>query len=165
MAKEKCFLELIPAVFDSDGVQVSSSLGNDGKEYPDPVPMAPPVGYTSPPNIMDLIRSMVRNQEVLRLQDEAGIDTFEEADDFDIEDDPLDPLTPYERVFEAPPARDGVGANGGPPVGQQPTAPVELSKPDVSADRKTEGSGYSGNKDSKLGSSLAVPQSDSQSQG
>lgn len=134
MAKEKTFVELVCARFDDDGVQVTSSIGMDGKEYPDPVPMAPPVGYNAPPDILDMIRRMVRNEHVMRLQDEAGFDTFDEAEDFDVEEGDFDPHTPYEAVFDPPkvPASDGVGANGGTPASQQPAPSVEASKPAVS---------------------------------
>lgn len=88
---------------DSDGVQVASTLGPDGRfEFPDPVPMEPPLGYTPPPDIMDLIKSMVRNELLMKRLDEEGYETFDEADDFDVEDDPVDPLTPYEKFFEPP---------------------------------------------------------------
>lgn len=130
--KEKSFVELVCARFDDDGVQVTSAIGMDGKEYPDPVPMAPPVGYTPPPDILTMIRQVVRNEQVLRLQDEAGFDTFDEAEDFEVEDSDFDPHTPYEAVFDPPPVPEGSGANGGPPASQQPAAPVEVSKPVVS---------------------------------
>jgi hypothetical protein len=62
---------------------------------------------------------MIR-QEVSRAAEELGDETFEEADDFDIEDDPVDPRTPYEAVFnprplQAPPA-EPVKAVGKPPL-------------------------------------------------
>lgn len=86
---------------DADGVQVSSTLSADGRyEYPDPVPMQPPVGYQPEPSITELIRMFVRRELSQQVADEY--DTFEEAEDFDIEDDPADPLTPYEKVFDPP---------------------------------------------------------------
>lgn len=118
---EKSFFELVPATFDDDGVQVSSAIGSDGLEYPDPVPMEPPIGYKKPPDILDMIRSMVRNEQVLRLQEAAGYESFDEADDLEVDDDPLDPLTPYEKVFEPPPK-------------QPAAAVVDASKPGVSVD-------------------------------
>lgn len=88
--------------FDEDGVQVASGIGLDGKEYPDPVPFSVPVGYVPPPDLMDMIRRMVHSEMAQTILKDAGIETIDEADDFDIEDDPLDPLTPYERVFLPP---------------------------------------------------------------
>lgn len=91
--------------FDADGVQVSSGIGPDGKEYPDPVPMSAEIGYEPPPDLMTMIRTMVHSEAAKHVLQQAGIETIDEADDFDIEDDPLDPLTPYEAVFmpKAPP--------------------------------------------------------------
>lgn len=90
--------------FDDDGVQVTSGIGRDGKEYPDPVPMAPPVGYDHPPDLVTMIRSMVRAEEFRRAVDAEGFETFDEADDFETEDDMefFDKLTDYEKVFEVP---------------------------------------------------------------
>lgn len=92
---------LVKPVFDADGVQVSSGIGKDGKEYPDPVPMEPPIGYNAPPDLMTMIKTMVHAEHFRRAVDEAGGETFEEADDFEIDDDPLDPNTIYEKYFEA----------------------------------------------------------------
>lgn len=86
--------------FDQDGIQVSSGILRNGQEDPDPIPMAPPVGFEAPPDLMTMIKTMVHNELINRGLDEAGFETFEESDDFEIYDDPLDPLTPYERVFE-----------------------------------------------------------------
>lgn len=92
--------DLVEATYDGDGVQVSASIGADGKEYGDPVPMSPPIGYSPEPNIVDLIRSMVR-REVSAVAQQEGFETFEEADDFEVDDDELfDKMTEYEKVFE-----------------------------------------------------------------
>lgn len=90
--------------YDEDGVQVSSSIGQDGKEYPDPTPMSPPVGLQPPEDLMSMIRRMVHNEEFNRLAAAEGFDSFEEAGDYDIEDDHewVDELTPYEAVFYPP---------------------------------------------------------------
>lgn len=102
--------------FDEDGVQVASGIGKDGKEYPDPVPMAPPIGYQAPPDLMTLIRQMIRAEEFKRLAAQEDFETFEESDDFDIEDDPLDPHTPYEAVFDPAPPSDGPQVPASPPA-------------------------------------------------
>lgn len=88
--------------FDEDGVQVSSGQNEFGQEMPDPVPMAVPVGYNQSPTLADMIKRMVRNQLLAQAANAEDIDTFEEAEDFEIEDDPLDPHTPYEAVFDPP---------------------------------------------------------------
>lgn len=98
--------------FDQDGVQVSAGIGVDGKEYGDPVPMQPPVGYQSPPDILTLIRSMVRNEEFLAKLKSEDMETFEESDDFEIDDDPF-PMTDYEKVFYPPAEKNGDGSPQG----------------------------------------------------
>lgn len=96
---------LVPERIDHEGCQVTSAIGSDGKEYPDPIPTAPPIGYQNPPDLMTMIRTMIQSEQVRQKLAQEDWETFEEADDFDIEDDPIDPLTPYEKVFE-PPATD-----------------------------------------------------------
>lgn len=92
--------------FDEDGVQSSSGIGKDGREYPDPVPMAPPVGYENPPDLMEMMRTMIRNEAYQARLDQEGFDTEEEAADFDIDDDPLPPLTLHEALLATPPSVD-----------------------------------------------------------
>lgn len=64
----------------------------DGQELPDPTPVAPPVGYKKQPSMADIIREQVR---LAKLAEEAGVETFEEANDFEVGDD-FDPDSPYE---------------------------------------------------------------------
>lgn len=106
---------------DIDGVQVNAEL-RDGKEYGDPVPMAPPVGMSRPLTLAEQIRSMVR-RELSDAAHSQGFETFEEADDFDIDDDPLDPHTPYEAVFDPPPPV-GENENGSSSLGESGSSDV-----------------------------------------
>lgn len=69
----------------------------EGAEQPDPTPMAPPVGYNRQPTMIEHIRNMVRSEELRRAAAAAGAESFDEADDFDVEDDPF----PVSR-FDAP---------------------------------------------------------------
>lgn len=79
---------------------LSRGLTEDGQEKPDPLPVAPPIGYRPQPSMFDEVRRMVASER-LRLEAEAaGFESFDEADDFDIPDDPVDPSTPYEAVFD-----------------------------------------------------------------
>lgn len=94
---------LVPERIDHEGCQVTSAIGSDGKEYPDPIPTAPPIGYENPPDLMTMIRTMIQSEQVRQKLAQEDWETFEEADDFEIEDDPIDPLTPYEKVFEPAP--------------------------------------------------------------
>lgn len=113
--KSREFVEeyCVKPTYDSDGVQVSAGIGLDGKEVGDPHPLSPPVGYDPGPDLGTMIRTMIQSEKFRLEQEQAGLETFEEADDFDIEDDPLDPLTEYERVFEPPPEVTNPLASGG----------------------------------------------------
>lgn len=126
---------VVDGVYDQDGVQVSAEIRRDGKEYGDPVPLEAPLGYTPPPDIMTLIKTMVRNELFQKKLAEEGYETFEEADDFDIEDDPVDPLTPYEKVFEPPPGVDGGRGNGAVKPTADAAPPSDASKPVVSGEK------------------------------
>lgn len=93
--------ELERGLVDQNGEQVVAEL-RDGKEYGDPVPKAPPLHMQRMESQAEIIKRMVR-QELSSRAHEAGYETFEEAEDFDVDDDPADPHTPYEAVFDPPP--------------------------------------------------------------
>lgn len=90
--------EFVPATFDADGVQVSSSIGADGKEYPDPMPMSAPLGYEPPVPLMDMMRMMIERLREPK-NDFDITESEEEANDFEVEEELVEPLTPYEAVF------------------------------------------------------------------
>lgn len=94
---------MLEPLFDADGVQATSGLDEKGREIPDPVPMSPPVGYTPPTELMTLIENVVRNREFLAALAKAEAETFEEADDFEVDEDydPRFERTIYEEYFEA----------------------------------------------------------------
>lgn len=96
--------DLVAAQFDGDGVQATSAIKSDGKEYPDSVPMSPPVGYEPPSQLEDLIENLIRRREFNKAAEAAGFDSFEEDDDFEVEDEDYDPRFPetlYEAYFDA----------------------------------------------------------------
>lgn len=70
-------------------------------EHPDPVPMAPPVGYVKQRTMVEVVRDLVKSERLRQEAEEADADTFEEADDFDVGDD-YEPASPYENEFEPP---------------------------------------------------------------
>lgn len=112
--------------FDPDtGVMVQDEYG---REILDPTPMAPPIGYKKQPSMIEMVRNMVRSEHVKRAAEEAGMETFEEADDFDIPDDPIDPSTPYENDFD-PPVRELVKV-GKEEVEKKKKAPPRKSEPE-----------------------------------
>lgn len=83
-----------------------ATLDERGHEVVSNVPMQPPLGYKKEPSVTDRIREMVRSEMLRKEAAAAGLETMEEADDFDIADDPVDPSTPFEENFDppAPPA-------------------------------------------------------------
>lgn len=95
----------------------------------DPTPVEVPVGFQVPETTEQIIARMVNSRMLASAAMAQGYESPEEADDFDIPDDPLDRLTPYEehffgefdRVFEkkaAPPQPGGgvaaAGSGGSP---------------------------------------------------
>lgn len=69
-----------------------------GREFPNPTPVAPPIGFVPQKPIYEQIRDMVRREMSLQAEDEE-METFEESDDFEVGDD-YDPTSPYEEQFE-----------------------------------------------------------------
>lgn len=70
------------------------ALDKHGHEVPDPTPVEVPLHLRRPASIQDDIKRMVR-EELSRAAADAGEETFEEADDFSVDDDP-DPFSQYE---------------------------------------------------------------------
>lgn len=74
-------------------------LDEFGREVPDPNPVAVPAGFQVPETLDEQIRRLVRGAVSQQAQ-EQGLETFEESEDFDIDDDMFDPSSPYEEVFD-----------------------------------------------------------------
>ena len=68
---------------------------------PDPVPMAPPIGYKKQPSMVEVVRSMVRSERLALEAELAGYETFEESEDFDVDDDDM-PRSPHEFEEDQP---------------------------------------------------------------
>lgn len=84
------------------------SYNERGEEILDPTPIALPVGFTRPRSLQDTMKKLVQDELIRRDLQAHEIETFEEADDFDVEEqDPLE-STPYEDCFE--PAIPGLAA-------------------------------------------------------
>lgn len=73
---------------------------SEGRELPDPVPVAPPIGWHAQPSMFEVMRDMIRSAHLKELADAQGDESFEEAQDFDVEDDDF-PQSPYEGDFDA----------------------------------------------------------------
>ena len=76
-------------------------LTEDGREKPSAQKIAPPLGYTKRESLVETIRRMVRSEALRNEAEAAGMETLEEADDFDVGDD-YDPSSPYEYNFDPP---------------------------------------------------------------
>lgn len=132
-------------------LNVSSGMNALGQEIPDPVPMEIPVGMHQGATLADTVRRMVQNQLLAVAAEAEGFETFEEADDFELEDDPADPHTPYEAVFDpkpkpaptppepVPPAASGSGGGGGtpPPPTASTATPAVTPAPAASTSTST----------------------------
>lgn len=75
----------------------------EGQEVLSSVPLAPPVGWIKQPSMVDNLRAMVRSELLRRAAMAAGAETFDEADDFEVEDD-LEPTSGYENDPDFEPA-------------------------------------------------------------
>lgn len=65
----------------------------------DPTPVALPVGFKRPETLAEQVARLVRI-DLSRRAGAAGFETFDEANDFDVPDDPVDPSTPFEEFFD-----------------------------------------------------------------
>lgn len=75
-------------------------LTPDGREILDGTPIAPPLGFIKQPSLHELMRAMVLEHANLRAQGQDP-ETFEEADDFDVDDeDEPSRSSPYEQNFD-----------------------------------------------------------------
>lgn len=66
-------------------------------ETPDPTPIAVPVHYKKPPTLQEQMQRMMGI--ISRDAAAQGLETFEEAEDFDVGED-YDPSSPYELEFD-----------------------------------------------------------------
>lgn len=71
----------------------------DGLEKPDPTPLE--VDVTPPLTLQQQIARFTTNQAIQQELRERGLETFEEADDLEVDTDG-EPVSPYEREFEGP---------------------------------------------------------------
>lgn len=83
--------------------RLRKGLAEDGSFIPDPEPIAPPVGWTSEPSLSELVARAVQSESLKAAAENAGMETLEEADDFDIDDD-YALFSGYENEFD-----DGTG--------------------------------------------------------
>lgn len=72
-----------------------------GRELPDPTPVEKPTGLKLPLSLHDEIRRFVRF-ELSHQAAVQGVESFEEADDFDVEEEEPELVSPYEVVDLVP---------------------------------------------------------------
>ena len=76
-------------------------------EVLDYTPIAVPIGMKRPESMHDMITRIIGNKFAdIKLDSET--ETFEESEDFEIDDDDYDPSSPWEEVFE-PKTGDSLG--------------------------------------------------------
>lgn len=107
-------------------------------EQPDPTPRNLPIGYKSRsgPTMHDRMRAMLREERSLERMRAAGIETPDEANDFDVPDDETsrDPLTPHELADLEGTAKgimkEEMGRQPVPAAAPPPGAPAAIPVPD-----------------------------------
>lgn len=80
----------------------SRGLGPDGRQVPDPTPLAPPIGYKKQPSMVEIVREMVRSERLKQEAEASGHESFEDSEDFDVGDDPDLLHSPWENDFDPP---------------------------------------------------------------
>lgn len=118
------FRDAINSLFRRERSVQSQHLNEAGQELPNPVPLSPPVGYVKPISIADQIREAIRQASFEAQM--AGLETEEEANDFDVGEDFM-PTSPWENDFEIDPALEAmIALQSRPP---RPVAPPPAEQP------------------------------------
>ncbi|AXQ65682.1 MAG: hypothetical protein [Microviridae sp.] len=75
-------------------------IDDKGREVLDPRPLEIPIGFERPLTLEQQIQRLMRVEynKLAQIQSMEGVETPEEADDFDVDDD-FDIFTPYENEF------------------------------------------------------------------
>lgn len=66
-----------------------------GREIPDPTPVEVPLDYTRPLTLQEEFRRFLQIEASI-IAENAGFETFEEADDFDVDEEEVEFISPYE---------------------------------------------------------------------
>lgn len=117
----------------------SRGLGPDGRQVPDGTPMAPPIGYKKQQSMVEIVREMVRSERLKQEAENAGAESFEDADDFDVGDDPDQLKSGWENDFD-PPVRELIEevdkSRKKKPPSDGPKAPADAEPPVEGGDAK-----------------------------
>lgn len=66
-----------------------------GQELPDDTPLEIPAGFKRPETLHEMMKRYVRSEQFRQAADAAGVDTEEEANDFEVEDEEDDRMNRY----------------------------------------------------------------------
>lgn len=79
-----------------------------GRESLDPTPVAIPAGFKRPETLQEQIKRLIQTPGIGReISGDPEAEDFDEANDFDISDDPADPASEHEEFWD-PALRQGV---------------------------------------------------------
>lgn len=127
----------VKEIFSPDGELIVRVAPGEPDFY-DPTPIAPPIGWHRQPSMHDIIAAQVRQALLDREVEDQGMETWDEADDFDVEDDPF-PQSPHEGDFdpidydglkEAVEAEKGHGAKAPSGEAEPPTPEPKATPPE-----------------------------------
>lgn len=76
-------------------------LDEYGREIVSPLPLEPPLGYVKQESMAMQIRRMVQSEQLRIAAEQAGLETFEESEDFEVGDD-YEPHSPWENEYDPP---------------------------------------------------------------
>lgn len=108
-----------------------SRLDERGREIPDPRRPVVPAGWRPPEPLAELVQRLVRS-ELSRQAVAEGQESFEEADDFEVDEDPDDFVSAYEvkEMVPEPGQDDATPLDTGKPVQKAADAPVAPQQSD-----------------------------------
>lgn len=78
----------------------AKGFDKNGNLIMDPTPIAPPIGYKKHPSMVEIVRDMVKSERLAQEALASGHETFEEAEDFEIDDEPEQLRSKWENDFE-----------------------------------------------------------------
>lgn len=81
---------------------IARGVGPDGHFVVSGTPLAPPIGYVKQPSLVEVVRDMVRGERLRQLAQEADLETFEESEDFEIDDEAVQLRSQWENEFDPP---------------------------------------------------------------
>lgn len=96
--------------------KTARALGAHGREELDTTPKEVPLGFKRPESLEEQIKRLIQQPTFGKaVSGSSEAETFDEANDFDIDDDPPDPASEHEEFFD--------------PVLQRSLTPAEVLEP------------------------------------